>query len=246
MQKVITDLMYTLLQFSRSWQSVFFTMVFPLLFLILAWYMPGQEVSSTGADFFDYTLPGIVGIAVMGSSLDLTVGLIVNYRETGLLRKLAVTPLSQVEWILARAAAGVIIALLAGTVSVAIAWLAFGVTPVVNILTLLLVVAGSVTFTGLGMIIAYVIRDGDTASAASFTITLPLILVSGSLFPAERLPGLLQAVAAVSPLTYLNEGLRCTMVTGNITGALANLAVIAGTGAVLLCTWVVTLKWGKG
>ncbi|WP_424358346.1 ABC transporter permease [Methanocella sp. MCL-LM] len=246
MRKIITDIQYTLLQFCRSPQAVFFTLAFPLLFLVLAWYMPGWGSSAAGTGLFDFALPCIVGIAVMGSSLDLAVGFIANYRETGVLRKLAVTPLSRTGWNLSRAAAGTIVALSSVAVTLIIAWMAFGVHPVVNLLLLPLVVAGSVAFTGIGMVISRVIKDGDAASAASFTLTLPLILVSGTLFPADRLPGFLQAVAAISPLTYLNEGLRAAVLTGDTAAALVNLAIVAGYGIVLFCAGVVTLKWKEG
>ena len=246
MYKILTDIWYTLIQFGRSRQAVFFTLVFPLLFLILAWYMPQGQAQPSGSGNLDFALSGILGIAIMGSSLDLTVGFIAGYRETGVLRKLAVTPLSRLEWGLARAAAGVLVALLSAAVTTGIAWLAYGISPAINPLSLLLAVAGSVAFSGLGIIIAYVVKDGDTASAAAFTVTLPLILVSGTLFPADRLPGFLQAVAAISPLTYLNDGLRSSMITGNYGDALTNLAIVAGYGIVLFCAGVVTLKWKEG
>jgi hypothetical protein len=92
-------------------------------------------------------------------------------------------------------------------------------------------------------LIANFVRDPDAASAASFTITLPLILVSGSLFPASQLPGFLQAIAAISPLTYLNDGLRNAMVTGNTGQAVVDLAIIAALGIVLLGIGVVSSRW---
>ncbi|HMK45857.1 MAG TPA: ABC transporter permease [Methanocella sp.] len=244
MDKVITDIQYTMIQFSRSWQSVFFTLVFPILFLLLAWYMPERGASLQGSGPLDYAFPGIIGIAVMGSSLDLTVGFISNYRETGVLRKLAMTPLSRLEWNLARAAAGIIVALLSIVVSIVIAWLAFGVRPPVSIIMVLLSAAGSVVFTELGLLIAYLIKDGDTASAASFTITLPLILVSGALFPADRLPPFLQALTAISPLYYLNDGLRNATVAVNAGNALPDLAILSATGIVLFTMSIILLQWG--
>ena len=360
MRKIIADIQYTLVQFSRSRQSIFFAFLFPLLFLVLAWYLFGSpapvalycvdndgsstsraileslnstgtftradssgldlaqmlrdgrisayleiprgfekgmaeassgngtvslklyydrsnaaapsvlsvvqetvdrlnldvagskepvllnshEVSTHGRGYLNFLFPGILGIAVMGSALDLTVGFIANYRATGVLRKLAVTPLSRIEWNLSRVLSGMIVALASVIVSIVIAWFAFGIHPVVNLLSLLLVLAGSIMFVGLGIVIANVLKDGDVASAASFTITLPLILVSGSLFPVTQLPWFLQAIAIISPLTYLNDGLRSAIVTGNTGNAVTDLAIVAALGIVLFCIGVISSRWG--
>ena len=71
-----------------------------------------------------------------------------------------------------------------------------------------MVIVGSVTFVGLGMILAYLIEDSDSVNAVAYVVIMPLIVLSGSLFPVERLPQLLQFLSALSPLTYLNDGLR--------------------------------------
>lgn len=364
MRKILTDLRYTLVQFGRSRQALFFAFVFPLLFLVLAWYLFGSqapvtlyyldgdgtaesqaflkalgsaglsiadgsgqdlpqmlrdgrisayleipkgfagslaearagngtaglklsydrsgtaasaivsrvslavdslnyveglnagpleeaaivtlkqhELASGSTSYLEYLLPGIVGIAIMGSALDLTVGFIASYRATGVLRKLAVTPLSRLEWGLARVASGVLVALASALVTSVIAWVVFGAHPALSLLALLLAITGAVLFVGLGMVIANFVRDPDAASAASFTITLPLILVSGSLFPATQLPGFLQAIATISPLTYLNDGLRNAMVAGNTGEAVVDLAIIAAVGILLLGAGVASSRW---
>ena len=102
--------------------------------------------------------------------------------------------------------------------------------------------AGSAMFIGMGMVIAYAIK-GDGAANAAFTVTLPLILLSGSIFPVDRLPPFLQAIAVISPLTYLNDGLRSAMVTGDVSGAVADLAVVGTLAVVLFGIGVVALKW---
>jgi ABC-2 type transport system permease protein len=106
----------------------------------------------------------------------------------------------------------------------------------------LLVLAGSVVFIGLGMVIAYLI-EGDEAANAAFAITLPLIFLSGSLFPVGRLPAFLQVMAAISPLTYLNDGLRSTMVTGDTRNALVDLAIVSTLAVALFAIGVIVLKW---
>jgi ABC-type polysaccharide/polyol phosphate export permease len=41
------------------------------------------------------------------------------------------------------------------------------------------------------------------------------VFLSGSIFPVNQLPWFLRFIPTISPLTYLNDGLRAVMVTGN-------------------------------
>jgi ABC-2 type transport system permease protein len=154
--------------------------------------------------------------------------------------------MSTIEWNLARIISGTVIVLLSVAVALGVAWLAFGVLPGINILSVLLVLAGSVMFIGLGMIIAYVVEDVRSPNVVSLIITLPLMMVSGSLFPADRLPYLIRFFSALSPLTPLNNGLRSSMFTGNYGDAIVSLMISIGLGFVLFTIGVAVLMGKEG
>jgi ABC-2 type transport system permease protein len=62
-------------------------------------------------------------------------------------------------------------------------------------------------------------------------VIVPQALLSGILWPIERLPDVLQAIAHVLPLTYAVEGLREVMLKGaDLTSTVVqtDLAVLAG------------------
>ncbi len=245
MSRIATDIKYSMAQFFRSRQSVLVTFLFPVVFLIMAWYLFGSRASYVmggGADYADFLLPGIVGIAVMVPAVDHTVGFVGRLRAAGIFRKLAQTPMTRVEWNVSRVVTGTAIVLLSVAVSLVVAWLVFRVRPGVNVISILLVLAGSVMFIGLGMIIAYVVK-GEEAANAAFTVTLPLIFLSGSIFPVGRLPNFLQGVAAVSPLTYLNDGLRSSMAAGGTGNALTDLAIVSTLAVVFFAIGVIALQW---
>ncbi|BAI60636.1 ABC transporter permease protein [Methanocella paludicola SANAE] len=248
MSRITTDIKYSLLQFFRNRQSVLVTFLFPVVFLVMAWYLFGSRadyVMGNSALYADFLLPGIVGIAIMVSAVDHTVGFVSRLRAAGIFRKLAMTPIRRIEWNVSRVLTGTVVVLLSVAVSLAVAWLAFGVTPGLNLIVALLVLAGGVMFIGMGMVIAYIIK-GDEAANAAFTVTLPLIFLSGSIFPVGRLPWFLQAVAAISPLTYLNDGLRSAMVTGNMSSAVADLAVVSALALIFFSIGVIALRWREG
>jgi ABC-2 type transport system permease protein len=240
LSRLTTEIKYSLIQFTRNRQSIFFTFILPLLFLVLAWFLFGVPA---GPGYIDFLLPGIVGIAIMGPAIDLTVGVIAGYRASGTLKKIATTPQSSLEWSLSRTISGVAVTALSVIVALLSARLAFGYAPKVNVISTLLMMAGAVMFVGFGIAIAYIIRDGEAANMAAFAVTFPLMLISGSLFPVEQLPSFLRLISALSPLTYLNDGLRSAMVTGNVENAIMDLAIIGALGIILLGIGIILLKW---
>jgi ABC-2 type transport system permease protein len=240
LSRLTAEIKYSLVQFTRNRQSIFFTFILPLLFLVLAWFLFGVLA---GPGYVDFLLPGIVGIAIMGSAIDLTVGVIAGYRASGALKKIATTPQSSLEWNLSRVISGMVVVILSVVVALLAAWLAFGCVPKVNAVAVLLMISGAVMFMGFGMAIAYIVRDREAANMAAFTVTFPLMLVSGSLFPVGQLPSFLQLVAALSPLTYLNDGLRSAMVTGNMGGAMTDLAIVSILAIMLFSVGTMAIKW---
>ncbi len=128
-------------------------------------------------------------------------------------------------------------------VSLATAWLIFGISLNINIMMILMVIAGGLVFSGLGNIIASFVKDEDTATNAASAMTFPLMFVSGSFFSVGAMPWFLQYLADISPLTYLNNGLRAAMVTGNSSDVLTNLAIVGVLGVILFVIGAATLKW---
>jgi len=98
-------------------------------------------------------------------------------------------------------------------------------------------------FSGLGNIIASFVKDEDTATNAASALTFPLMFVSGSFFSVGQMPWFLQSLAEVSPLTYLNNGLRAAMITGNTSDVLNNFAIVGVLGVILFVVGVAVLKW---
>jgi ABC-2 type transport system permease protein len=158
-------------------------------------------------------------------------------------RKLATTPISKVEWNASRILTQTITLLLSVIVSLTVARLLFQVSPRINVYTVLLTVCGGVLFAGLGNLVAVFVRDEDAAIFAASALSFPLMFLSGSFMPVETLPGFMKDIAVLSPLTYLNSGLRSAMVTGSFGDAFVNLLAVSLMAAVLFTLGVVLLRW---
>ena len=202
-----------------------------------------HDVTTQSISFLAFLLPGIVGMSIMSSAVNGTVGTMAHNRATGVFRKLATTPMSRIGYNAGRIVTQTIILMLSTAIALFAGYLAFGVVPNINPMMIVMVIAGGAVFSGLGMIIASFIKDEDTAANAASALTFPLMFVSGSFFPIDQMPWFLQYLAKVSPLTYLNDGLRSAMITGNNDLALFSLAVVGVLGIVLFLVGVIVMKW---
>jgi len=202
-----------------------------------------HDVATQSVSYFAFLLPGIIGMSIMSSAVNGTVGMMAHNRATGVFRKLATTPMSRLGYNAGRIITQTIILMMSTAIALFAGYLAFGVIPNINALMIVTIVAGGAVFSGLGMIIASFIKDEETAANAASALIFPLMFLSGSFFPIEQMPWFLQYLAKVSPLTYLNDGLRSSMITGNNDVALFSLAVVGVAGIVLFAVGVVVMKW---
>ncbi len=202
-----------------------------------------QDTATASMSMMEYSFPGILGIGIMMTAISLTVGVNAKNRARGIFRKLATTPISRIEWNLAKIATQAIITLLAIVLAIAAAILMFNLHPHIDALAVVMMVLGTIAFVGLGMIIAAFMKNEDTAAPAASMMTFPLMFLSGTFFPVENMPSAFQAIAAISPLTYVNAGLRDIMIAGNTNDGLFNMAIVAVIAIVLFAAGVVLMKW---
>src|SRR5205807_745192 len=104
----------------------------------------------------------------------------------------------------------------------------FGLKAVVTPMAILIIIAGTLEFTSLGMVLGIFVRDPETGAAIANAIGFPMMFLAGSFFPVDAMPSFLQTGARLLPLTYINEGLRATMTFGTDATALIDLLVTLG------------------
>lgn len=190
-----------------------------------------------------FLLPGVVGLTVLMTGLPTGFTSVVELRHAGLLERLAVSPMTKREWLLARMLGASVVALAAAVILVLVAWLALGVELRLSLWSILLVVAGTLIFSGLGVLLGAAVRDPATGGAVMNLALLPLVLLSGSFFDVATLPAPLRWAALASPLTHLNRGLRGDMLQADAaTAALHALGLVAA-ALVLLALGGRLVRW---
>ncbi len=156
----------------------------------------------------DWLTPGMVGMLLMWANL--TVGVVlVGWREQGIMRRLAATPLRPGALVGAQILARLTLSLAQAVVLLGAAMLIFKVQIVGSWLALLATMTlGSLTLLSLGFVIGAFARTATIAQAISTLISFPMMFLSGSYFPTNNAPAFLAPVIKALPLSYLNDALR--------------------------------------
>jgi ABC-2 type transport system permease protein len=205
-----------------------------------------QQVLSSQFKYIDFFVPGIIGLTVLTTGVLGTVGTNTQYRNNGILRKLATTPLGKSEWIISKMLYQTVVIFISAALIIVVARLVYNVTAVPNVVTLLLLFVGTICFTGIGMIIARFVKDEDAANAAASAVTFPMLFLAGTFIPLETMPDYLQIVAKFLPLTYLNYGLRDAMILGDTASALYNMMIVLIAGAIFFVVGSIITDWREG
>ncbi len=202
-----------------------------------------RSVASSQYSYMDYFLPGIVGMTVMTTSMYSMTSICGEYRTRRYFKLLATTTLRKYEWLTSKILWYIISLTLSLFVTVAVGMLVWNVHVVIGPIALAFIVVGALLFTSLGMLFGTVVRDPESGVAIANAIGFPMMFLSGSFWPLEQMPSYLQTVAKGLPLTYLNSGLRDTMVFGNTMSALTNLAIVSVLAAALFLLAAKLVSW---
>jgi len=194
--------------FLRRRTAVFFTFFFPVVLVLIFGVLVGSSAGGLFAEPPGYYLPGYLAVVVVFTPLSRVASEVARHREGSRFEKLATTPLTRGEWLLAQtlvnvalvaAAAAVVGALLVGLTD------AF-VEP--SPLLLLAVPLGTVLFCGLGAVLGRVADSRDGAISAANAVGLPLLFLSETFVPPSLLPPWFAPVVDLSPLTYFARAAR--------------------------------------
>jgi ABC-2 type transport system permease protein len=190
-----------------------------------------------GIPYLSYLAPGIMAQSALFIAIFYGIQIIWE-RDAGVLTKLMVTPTPRSALITGKAFAAGVRALLQGVVVVIIAAI-LGVSLTANPLKLLgaaiFLVLGAAFFACLSMSIAGVALARDRLMGIGQAITMPLFFSSSALYPASVMPGWLQAISKVNPLTYQVEGLRGLLIGTSTVLWLDGLVMVGATIASITC-----------
>ena len=204
-----------------------------------------NDIETVGGDFnfIDFFLPGMIGFTIMQTCIYGSLERNTKYRKDGILRKLLTTPITRSEWILSKMLFQLFLSFVTAILIIIIGIGVYGLSVHINAFMIILVIATSFLFTGLGMLIGRFVKDEESAGMAGGVVTFPMMFLAGTFFPLEQMPDFLQSFARVLPLYYVNEGFRNAMIYLKFDAALFHTSVVLVFAAVFFIAGLYLTKW---
>jgi ABC-2 type transport system permease protein len=241
-------------QFLRSREAVVFTMLFPVLLIVIFGSIFRGEIAP-GVRFTQYFVTGMIAAGLMSVGFQNLAIQIPIERDRGVLKRLRGTPMPRSVYFLGKVIVVLVIGVVETAVLLAVAiafygvnlprttekWLTFGWVSLLGIAACTLC----------GIAFSSLAQTGRSAPAVVTPVALVLQFISGVFFVFTELPGWMQQIAAIFPLKWMCQGMRSVFMPESyameeVAGSweLGRVALILGAwcvGGVVLC--LATFRW---
>jgi ABC-type multidrug transport system permease subunit len=169
----------------------------------------------TGSRYIDFLVPGLIGMGIMGNSIWGLGFSIVDARRRKLMKRIMATPMRRHHYLLSFLLFRMTLLVVEVGVPLVFGLLVFGVPFRGSIFSLIgYCVLGSLTFSAIGLLLASRVRTIEAISGLTNVVMLPMWVLSGVFFSAQRFPDAVQPIIRALPLTVLIDSLRGIMLQG--------------------------------
>lgn len=243
--QLASEAKFNLLGFRRSPAATFFTVVLPLIFLMIFTSIFGNDIiSSTGARVATLYVPGILALALISANFMNAAIVTVIRRETGVLKAMRATPLPPWIYVGGQVAASLALTALMTVLVIGIGWVGYGVRVQPAALPSLLIslLVGAAAFSALGLAVTCVCPSEQAAPAITNMCVLPLYFVSDVFIPSEGAPRWMVVIGDIFPIKHLAHALGHTFdpFSEGIPMPVSRWLIIAAWGVFGV---LVTLRW---
>ena len=232
--------------FRRDGISLFFGLLFPpLLFLALGAFLPGFREPNDdlgGLRLIDLYLPIVLALALATLALSTLPTYIATYRERGVLRRMATTPVGAARLLGAQLMLHVFVAVVAAILTMVVAAVGFGVDVGENPLGFLVAFAlTAAAMFSIGLVIAAVSPRATVATGIGMALYFPALFFAGVYFPRAAMSDALRTVSDATPTGSGVQAMQDALAGGwpqPLTLAILVIwIVVAGVAAVRLFKW---------
>lgn len=236
--------------FWRNPASVFFTVMFPVILLLIFATVFGDETLDIdgGVKTTVYYVPAIITLSVIAATMQTLAMSLVIAREDGRLKRGRGTPMPPWVFIAGRIGNSVVVAVLMLALISVLGRVLYGVAiPWERLPEVLgVLVVGAVSFCCLGVALTAAIPSQDAAAPIVNALLLPLYFLSGVFIPSSQLPSGVIHFADIFPVRHFFEAFFDAYVPSGAGGSGPewwHLAILAAWGVVGMLIAIRTFRW---
>ncbi len=211
-----------------------------------AYQLTTQQVEDKSLKPIQYLAPGLLGWAIASGGAFGAAITLVNWRETKLLRRLRLAPISVGSVVLARVGIAVAVALAELIIFIGIA-----TTPYFGLklsaywwMAIPVVICGTLAFMAIGLLVGSFAKTQQAATAVANLIILPMAFLGGAFIPLDYAPSWIRDVSYALPLRYLVIGMQDVMARGEgPASALPAIGILLALAAILTAISMRVFRW---
>ncbi|MFX1376386.1 MAG: ABC transporter permease [Promethearchaeota archaeon] len=209
----------------RHWQFVFFSLLLPIMFTFMFYFMFGSEEDVTGRSDFDYAFPGMIMYAIGMGTMNAAI-MFAQDKGSGMLDRLDTMPTGRKNMFLGALISESLYLMLQIIIMFIIGYVVLGLYfegLLELFLGFVIAVVFGISAVGLGIMIASISKNVEVANAFSLLVFMILIFLSGSMVPFESpivyfMPPY-WAKQLYLQLTVLGDGFGDLLYSGSLIGA---------------------------
>ncbi len=192
-----------LIRYVRTRTRILSGLIQPVLFLfVLGYGMSGLVGTVGGFNFHQFVYPGVVAMSVVMTAMFSALSIVWD-REFGFLREMLIAPVDRSTLVLGKTFGGASVAAVQGTIMLVLAPLVgIHLTPLLVVQMIGLELLMAVAMTTFGVFVASRISKMESCQVVMQMLLMPMLFLSGALFPLNGLPSWLAFITRLNPLTY--------------------------------------------
>ncbi|MFX0081530.1 MAG: ABC transporter permease [Candidatus Hodarchaeota archaeon] len=230
----------------RHWQYVFFSLLLPIMFTVMFYFMFGSEEDPTGRTDFDYSFPGMIMYAIGMGTMNAAI-MFAQDKGSGMLDRLDTMPTGRKNMFLGALISESLFLMLQIVIMFFIGYVLLGLYfegPLELFIGFLIAVVFGMSAVGLGITIASVSKNVEVANAASLLVFMILIFLSGSMIPFESpivfFTPPFWAKQLYLQLTVLGDGFGDLLYSGSLIGVTSEtIPITLGIGLLIVFTYTI-------
>ena len=207
------------------------------------------EVEGKGQGYKGFVVPGIVSLSIMQSALFGVVFTLVRLRNQGVLKRLHATPINPRHYLAGLLFTRLVLLIMQTYVLLMVGIFVSGVEVAPGnaafwLEVIPLIILGGIVFASLGLAVSGIAKTENTAAPLANIISLPMMFLSGVFIPHSVIPDWVVAFARWLPLTFLADGMRAMVNSGEtffIQGA--SILGLAAWGVICFVLAVKAFRW---
>jgi ABC-2 type transport system permease protein len=187
-----------------------------------------RAIPTGGLPYIDYIAPGVLIQSTTFVSIHYGLS-IVWERESGILKKLLVTPIPRYAIVIGRSLSSGVRAVFQVLIIIPIALLIgvrFVLNPLFFAFALLVIFFASGGFAALSVLVASLVKTRERFMGVGQVLTMPLFFASNALYPVRIMPLALQYFALLNPMSYEVDAVRSLMVSGDLSNLLIDVMAL--------------------